>query len=196
MPPPNPDIDRWFIAEILPLEGALTRYIRRVWSKPTDVADLRQDIYIRVYRSALESGLPRLPKAFLFTTARNLLTDRIRRGRVIHIDYTQDLDSLNVLVDELSPEQRLSARQELAKLTEALDRLPARTREVIWLRRVEGLSQKDAAARLGMQEMTLAGYLSKGLRALARTVLGDDQEAKTGEEQARAEDEARKDIEP
>ena len=172
-PRPNAELDQWFAAEILPHEGALTRYIHRIWSNVSDVADLRQDIYVRVYQSALLSR-PSLPKAFLFATARNLLTDRIRRGRVISIEYTQDLDELNVLIDEISPEQRLSARQELNQLIEALDRLPDSTRDVIWLRRVEGLSQHDAAKRLGMLEATLAGYLSKGLRTLARYVLGDD----------------------
>jgi RNA polymerase sigma-70 factor (ECF subfamily) len=171
-PRPNPEIDRWFVSEILPHEGALTRYIRRVWSKSTDIADLRQDVYLRVYQSALQE-IPKLPKPFLFATARNLLSDRIRRGRIVQIDYTQDLEALNVLVDEISPERGLKAHQELQLLINALDQLPESMRRVIWLRRIEGMSQRDAAARLGMKEMTLAAYLSKGIRALARYVLGD-----------------------
>jgi RNA polymerase sigma factor (sigma-70 family) len=170
---PNAETDCWFVAEILPHEAALNRYIRRVWSRPHDIADLRQEVYTRVYQSALEK-LPTVPKAFLFTTARNLLSDKIRHGRIVSIDYTQDIDSLSVLVDELTPDRRVSARQELRRLSDAFDRLSDQTREIIWLRRVEGLSQEDAARRLGLKETTLAGYLSKGLRKLARHVWGEE----------------------
>lgn len=164
-------VDRWFVTEILPLEGALTRYLRRAWRDAADVSDLRQEVYVRVYESAFAS-LPRSPRAFLFTTARNLLADRVRRERIVSIDYTQDLDALNVLVDELSPESRLSARQELRRLAEALDSLSDPCREVIWLRRVEGLSQREAAQRLDMQEGTLESHLCRGIRALAKAVFG------------------------
>ena len=169
----NSELDEWFAAQILPHEAALMRYLRRVCSNKADVLDLRQDVYIRIYESAARAQKrPELPKAFLFATARNLMTDRIRRGRIVSIDYTQDLDALNVLVDDVSPEQRLSARQELGRLAEALDGLSDPCRDVIWLRRVEGLSQREAAQRLGMLEGTLESHLCRGLRALANAVYG------------------------
>ena len=167
----NAELDHWFATEILPHEAALTRYLRRVWLSRAEVADFRQEIFIRIYESAAKS-LPQTPKAFLFTTARNLIADRIRRERVVSIDYTQDLEWLNVLVDEISPEERLSARQELKRLSIALDQLTDDCRNVIWLRRVEGLSQRETAQRLGMPEGTVESHLCRGLRALMKTVFG------------------------
>ena len=180
----NSALDQWFAVEILPHEAALTRYLTRVWPNHQDVPDLRQDIYILIYQSAAKER-PHQPKAFLFTTARNLLTDRMRRGRIVSIDYTQDLDSLNVLIDEISPEHRLSARQDLRRLSEALDALPDGCRDVIWLRRVEGLSQRETAKRLGMKEGTIESHMCRGVRALAKAVFGsanlntEDGEAKS-----------------
>jgi RNA polymerase sigma factor (sigma-70 family) len=168
-------LDHWFATEILVHEAALMRYLRRVWSNAADVSELRQEIYVRVYEGAAKSR-PGSPKSFLFTTARNLMVDRVRRERIVSIDYTQDLDALNVLVDEISPEQRLSARQELRRLGEAFDQLPDIVREVIWLRRVEGLSQREAAQRLGIQEGTLESHLCRGLRTLANAVFGNSPE--------------------
>jgi RNA polymerase sigma-70 factor (ECF subfamily) len=136
-----------------------------------DIPDLRQEVYVRVYESA-GKDFPTSPRAFLFATARNLLADRVRRERIVSIDYTQDLDALNVLVDDITPEHRLSARQELRRLSEALDALPDDCRDVIWLRRVEGLPQREAARRLGMHEGTLESHLCRGVRALARAVFG------------------------
>lgn len=165
----NSDLDRWFATEILSHEAALTRYLRRLWVNHAEVPDFRQEIYIRVYESAAKVR-PTAPKAFLFATARNFVADKFRRERIVSIDYTQDLDALNVLVDELSPDQRLSARQELRCLCSALDQLSDDCRDVIWLRRVEGLSQREAARRLGMPEGTLESHLCRGLRALTKAV--------------------------
>ena len=98
------------------------RYLHRVWKSKAEVTDLRQETYVRVYESAAKA-LPRAPKSFLFTTARNLMIDRMRREHVVSIDYTQDVESLDFAVDELSPERRANARQELQYLTEAFDQL-------------------------------------------------------------------------
>lgn len=164
-------LDQWFAAEILPYEGALLRYLTRVWPNSSEVPDLRQDIYVRVYESA-RATLPTSPKAFLFATARNLMTDRIRRSRVVSIDSTQDLESLNVLIDEISPERQLGGRQELRILARAFDSLSEKCRNVIWLRRVEGLSQRQTAERLGLHEGAVESQLARGVRVLARAVFG------------------------
>lgn len=147
------------------------RYLKWARGGSPDLLDLRQEVYVRVYESAARS-LPTSPKAFLMSTARNLLVDRARHERIVSIDFTQDFDALNVLIEEESPERRLVARQELRRLSDALDRLSADCRAVVWLRRVEGLSQREVAARLGMQEGTVASHLCRGLRVLTKVVLG------------------------
>jgi RNA polymerase sigma-70 factor (ECF subfamily) len=164
-------LDQWFAAEILPHEGVLVRYLTRVWPNAGEVLDLRQDIYVRVYESA-RGTLPTSPKAFLFTTARNLMTDRVRHSRVVFIDSMQDCEGLNVLIDEISPERRVSARQELRKLATAFDSLSEKCRNVVWLRRVEGLSQRETAQRLGLDEGAVESQLGRGVRVLALAVFG------------------------
>ncbi|MBL8266434.1 RNA polymerase sigma factor, partial [Steroidobacter sp.] len=71
-------LDHWFATEILPHEAALTRYLKRIWLNSAEIADLRQEVYVRIYESAAKAR-PLPPKAFLFTTARNLMADRARR---------------------------------------------------------------------------------------------------------------------
>lgn len=183
------DLDLWFANEVMIHEAALTRYLRRAWPIASDVPDLRQDVYERVYQSA-RLTLPLSPRAFLFTTARNLMADRARRSRIVSIDFTQDLDALDVLIDEVSPEQRLNARQELRRLADALDALSEDCRSAIWLRRVEGLSLREAAQRLGMVESTVASHLHRGLRALAKAVFGQDDSSSVPDHVRGSKDEA------
>lgn len=164
-------LDDWFVREILVHEGALVAFLRRAWPDHAEVHDLRQEAYVRVYEAAGKRR-PTAPRAFLFTTARHLITDRLRRGRVVSIEPVGDLEALNVLIDEVSPDRRLDAHQILHRLAAAFDSLPPRCREVVWLRRVEELSQKEVAARLGISEKTVEKQVAKGVRLLAGSFYG------------------------
>jgi RNA polymerase sigma factor (sigma-70 family) len=171
-------LDRWFIREIIAHEGALMRYLRRAWPHPAEIADLRQEVYVRIYESARGSR-PTAPKSFLFSTARHLVIDRIRRGRVVSIEAAANPEELNVPVDELSPEHRLDARQELKRLASAFRRLPLRCREVVWLRKVDGMSQIQVAQRLNISVRTVEFQVQKGVRILADALYSEARDEST-----------------
>src|SRR5262249_21698937 len=129
-------LDAWFAREILAHEASLVRYLMRMWPRRDEIHDLRQETYLRVYEAAAKQR-PRSAKSFLFTTARHLLVDRMRRQRIVSFELGRDLEEMNVLVDEISPERSAGADEELRALVRALDRLPPRCRQVVWMRRVE-----------------------------------------------------------
>jgi len=164
-------LNSWFAREILAHEAALVRYLSRAWPNRDDVSDLRQEVYIRVYEAA-RSTRPTFAKTFLFTTARHLMIDRARRARVVSIESVSSFEDLNVLVDEVSPERRLHARQELKQLSAAFGLLPPRCREVVWLRKVDGISQSEVAQRLGISVRTVEFQVQKGMRILAQALFG------------------------
>lgn len=168
--------DQWFVEEVLVHEEALLRFLGRACADREEAHDLRQDIYARVYEAAA-TALPARPKAFLFATARNLLADRARRAKVVSIEPMGDFEPSHVLIDDVSPERWCGGRQTLRRLAEAFDQLPDRCREVVWLRRVEELSQKDVAARLGVTEKTVEKHIAKGMRLLAQYWFGGDASA-------------------
>jgi len=159
-------LDAWFSREILIYEDALVRYLARTWHHRDDIVDLRQEVYMRVYEAAAQER-PRAPKSFLFATARNLMADRMRRSRVVSIEARADLESLHVLVDEMSPEHCASAQEDLRTLAWAFEQLPPRCREVVWLRRVENLSQREVAAQLGICEAVVEKQTAKAMRRFA-----------------------------
>ena len=169
----NESLDAWFASEILVHEQALSYFLRRCWPHRDELHDLRQEVYVRVYEAA-GKALPSQPKSFLFATARHLMTDRLRRGKVVSIEPVGDFEALNVLIDEVGPERRLGARQILKRLAEAFDRLPDRCREVVWLRRVDELSQKEVAERLGISEKTVEKQMAKGVRLIAEYFYGGE----------------------
>lgn len=166
------EVDAWFVREVLPLEAALMEYLQHNWRNRSDIYDLRQEIYIRVYETALKE-LPNRPKQFVFATARNLLIDRVRHERIIPIEAAADLESLEVAADAPAPDRAVLARDELRHLQAALDRLSPRCREAIVLGRIEGLSRSEIAARMGVAESAVSKYLSTGIRALVEIFYGE-----------------------
>ena len=164
-------LEDWFAREILSHEASLVRYLRRHWHNRDEVHDLRQEVYIRIYEAAAHTR-PHSPKAFLFTAARHLLADRFRRERVVSIETRGDLQLLDVLIDDISPERRASASEELRAVVCAYERLPPRCREVFWLRRVEDLPQKEVAAKLDIAEGMVEKHLAKAMRRLADARFG------------------------
>lgn len=169
-----PALHHWFETHILIHEDALVRFLARSWPNRHEIDDIRQEIYVRVYEAAAKA-LPHIPKAFLFTTARHLLIDRARRGRVVSIEAIggwEELEGLNVIIDEPSSEARASARQELQRLAGAFDELPQRCREVLWLRRVRDLPQKEVARRLNISEGAVEKAVARAVQKLAKRVFG------------------------
>lgn len=162
----NDALNDWFVREVLPHERALARYFARVWRNRSDIDELLQDVYVRVYEAAKKSR-PTSVKPFLFATARHLITDRARRGRIVSIESVGDSDVLHVYLDEFTPERSLNARQELKLLARVFDQMSPRCREVIWLRRVDELSQKEVAEQLGISHRTVETYLTRGMQMIA-----------------------------
>jgi RNA polymerase sigma factor (sigma-70 family) len=182
-------LDSWFKREILVHEASLLRYLSRVWPWRDEIHDLRQEIYVRVYESAQRSR-PVTPRAFIFAAARNLVADRIRRARVVSIEAVGDPDALNVLVDEASPERKLSSWQDLRRLTRALNSLPPRCREVVWLRKVDELPMKQIAEQLGVSIRTVEGQTLKGMRLLSDRVFGNERSSTPTDQEEGTEEEA------
>jgi len=148
------------------------QFLRHNWRNESDIADLRQDIYVRIYEAA-RTETPLSAKAFVFTTARNLLIDRVRRARVVPIEAATELDTIEVAADEPGPDRSAIARDELRRLSAAVDSLPPRTREAFVMRQIQGLSRREIGDRMGIAEKTVKRHLEDSVRALADTLYSE-----------------------
>ena len=160
------DQSRWFAEEVLPHEPPLRSYLRQSLPSLADVDDLVQDCFARMLR-AKRTGTVRSPRPFLFAVARNAVRDYLqRKGRAELIPITESAE-FAVLEVEDDLVELVCRRQELALLTEAIASLPERCREVLLLRKIKGLSQKEIAARLGLSEHTVEVQGAIGVRKCA-----------------------------
>jgi RNA polymerase sigma factor (sigma-70 family) len=159
------ELKLWFVREVLPLEADLLQFLQHHGRNRSDLNDLRQEVYLRAYESARQQ-LPQSTRPFVFAIARNILVDQFRRERIILIDGVPDFESIEIPADEPGPDRSTIARDELRRLYAALDRLPPRCREALVMRRVDDLSRREIAQRMGIAEKTVKRHLNEGLRLL------------------------------
>lgn len=169
--PDDASLKDWFIQEVLPLERGLTYFIQRNWRVADDVADIRQDVYELTLAGA-RRGLPTSARYYVYTVARNHLINRARRAKIVSFDLVADLDATSYDTDLFAAERQLHARDELRLAQAGLDNLPPRCREVVMLRKIEGLTIRETAERLGVGTDAIEKQLTLGIRALTDFMLG------------------------
>ncbi|MES2692062.1 MAG: RNA polymerase sigma factor [Verrucomicrobiota bacterium] len=153
---------QWFSEAIRPHERELRAYLRGRFPTLVDVDDLVQETYARMLR-ARESGQATLTRAYLFVVARNVALDLIRREKIVAIERLVEIDGLSVVEERPDAAETLNHEQELALLDDAMRALPPRCREILTLRRLEGLSHRAIAEKLGIAESTVNAQLAIGL---------------------------------
>ncbi len=164
-------LDGWFRNEVLPLERSLTRYVRRNWRVDDDVADLTHDIYELAYSGA-RAGLPANTAHYLFTVARHHLINKAKRARIVSFELVADLEAINPGTDPFATDRHLLARDAIRQAQAGMEKLSPRVREIVWLRKVEGLSVQETAERLGIGKDAVKQQLMMGVKALADHMLG------------------------
>ena len=112
---------------------------------------------------------PRRPfLAFLYTIARNVVSDRMRREHPL----ASFEDALAHPTDAPGPDELASAGDDARRVRSAIARLTPLQQEVIVLRYLEDRSTQETAAVIGKRESTVRGIQMRALAAL-REVLGD-----------------------
>ena len=110
--------------------------------------DLVQETMLMVWRkAALYSGEKGTPANWIFTIARNLHIDRVRR--TVPFQALPETHAEEASPDP-TPEASLAGREIEVRVRAALAELPADQREIVTLAYIEGLSQTEIAERLGI----------------------------------------------
>lgn len=165
MPPAPPEIVRWVAAHIVPQEPAVRGWLRRQGVAATDAEDLVQEAYCRIAGLSSVAHVER-PEAYLFQTVRNLHLERLRRSQLVMMTALTEALASSISDERPGPERETAARLALERVEALVARLPARCRQIFLLKRVEGLSQREIAARLGVTEHVVENDVMKGLRLI------------------------------
>ena len=168
----NRTSEAWVTSYFLPSEAELRRLLRRLCNGPEELDDVIQEVY---YQVLLMDNLDHVhdPKRFLLTMARNLVFMRMRRDAIVSIEAVADLDELDILDSAPTPERVVLARAELQWVLGLAANLPQRCRDVFHARRIDGLSQRETADKLGISEGSVENQTLRGLKLLQKMRLAE-----------------------
>jgi RNA polymerase sigma factor (sigma-70 family) len=151
----------WLGRHVLPHEPQLRAWLRRRSLGGLEIEDVIQETYTRLVAAESVAHVHDA-KNYTFQIAGSVVIDHLRRMKVVPISSVPDLDYLEVVSEEPSPERQAIDRDELNRLAHMIASLPGRVRDVFILRRVHGLSQREVAQRLGLSESTVEKHMARG----------------------------------
>ena len=163
-PPPAGTTGRDFATLYRATLSPLRRYLSRLLGNTAEAQDIAHDAYIRVYPTVTKQPTEQ-PEALLYVTARRLAINRLKRRSISPI-HTGPADLDTAASASPSVEQQVMARQELTLLETAIAELPPGCRAVLLLRKVELLSHRAIADRLGIAISTVEKQHARALRLL------------------------------
>ena len=146
----------------------LVAYAFRLLGDQAAAEDVVQRGFVRLWERGHAVPVGDATRPFLYRIVRNLAANEWRRLET-HRRWIDD-ESFAVPVAE-QPDAALEGEELQAALGTAVERLPARRREVFVLSRYHGLSNAEIAEVLGISAQTVANQLVSALKEL-RVQLG------------------------
>lgn len=159
---PRLDLCSEFIASRSQLRDAATR-ILGCHQRADDVI---QDAWFKIAEVA-PTLVVRQPSAFLFQVVRNLAIDRHRRLSMESTVFGEEEEGAYVMSSPATPERDVISRQILSLIASDLLTLPVRTRRAFVLHRLDGCTQSEVAAELGVST-TLVNFMIRDAMACCR----------------------------
>lgn len=155
-------------------QNRLYRYLLRLVREPAEAEDLFQQVWLRVAERILAFDPNRNFDAWLFTLARNLAIDHLRRIQPESLDEPVSENASagtvgeRLVSKEPPPIDRVLERERASRLTAALLGLPVVYREVLSLRFEEEMKLEEIAQVLGTPLSTVKSRLRRSLEQLRR----------------------------
>lgn len=156
-------LSRWFVEEVHAHEPALRSYMQGKFPGMRDLDDVVQESFLRVWRARLVRPIAS-SKTFLFTVARHVVFDLARRARRSPLEPCAAIEEMPTALDTPSAAEAMSWHEKVELLGRAIAQLPMRRQEIVLLHKIDGLSQREVAQRLGLSEKTVENHVALGVR--------------------------------
>jgi len=141
---------------------SLLRLAERIVRDKPMAEDVTQSLWLKVQGIADDPPIANR-RAYLFRLATNMAIDRLKAMRRQNALFVPDDFAEQVADDMPLPEKVLLDREALDQVRGAIEELSPRCREVLHLRRAEGLTSVEIAQRLGISRQMVTRYIAQAV---------------------------------
>ncbi len=133
-----------------------------------EAEEIVQDVFLRVWKAREELLVERSFESYLFTIAKNTILNTIRKANYekAYLEYSSLHPNKNSLLEE-----ELDFKELDRIYRRAIEKLPARRKEVYRLSRDNGLSNREIANELGISVKTVENQMTAALSAIKKELL-------------------------
>ena len=145
------------------------RFALRLSNDPHTAEDLAQETFLRAWRHRNRLREERATRVWLFRITANLWRDQLRRTRspVARAGSLEDHAGLELANTSMSPVLRqVAEKEELSRALNAMNALPPRQREILYLSACEGLASSEIAVVLGITASAVKASLSLARKSM------------------------------
>ena len=155
--------DHWLTRLVATADQPLRSMLRRRVRRQADVADLVQEVYLRLLRHSDPTAIEN-PEAYLFTVANNLARERAMEARSRGVEVQPELvESEEWMAVIPRFEDDLDEAARAIRIRAVLAELPPKCRDAIVLHYHDGLTYAEAGARLGVSSHAIKKYVVTAL---------------------------------
>jgi RNA polymerase sigma factor (sigma-70 family) len=142
----------------------LLRFFQRRLHNRADAEDLAHEVLLRLARQRARNPRP----AYIFLAARSVLLDKVRKDR-LRQRFAGDSHTLDENVIAVPSAERVySARERVKRISELIEGLTPRAREVFVMHRIDGMAYSEIAQALGIAVSTVEKHMISALRYLVQ----------------------------
>jgi len=140
----------------------LCRHLRRRLASEIDARDLAQETYLRMLRASDRGLVVKHPRAYLYTIANNLVSERNAR-EIPNGCRVGEHELLELESPEPSPEEKVERQNQLELVEQVLGELSPKCRAVVTMRSRQGMTNREVAERLGISTDMVKKYMKTAM---------------------------------
>lgn len=142
-------------------QDALLGFLTKRTGDPQLAQDILQDLYLRLEGQSSATEI-KYPKAYLYRIANNLLIDQ-QRFQSKFVDSEESENELEQ-INDITPEIEVEHKQRLDIVTQAINELPDKTRDVFKMQRLQQIEKSEVASELGISVNMVEKHLRRAVQ--------------------------------
>lgn len=139
----------------------LCYYVNLIVDNKTDAEDIVQELFIRIWNNRKNIGTYENTSAYLYRAAKNSALNHLRKKTYHNVT----MDEL-VLKEPFIEENELETQEFRIALSDCINQLPQRCKEILIMHKVKGVKQKEISEKLNISVKTIKNQLWMALQRI------------------------------